>query len=249
MRKAFLPALGAIVMLGASCRSMAPRPAIEGGATAAPVIVWQPSHQTDTGKDFDESAVSNGIVEAAMKTGPRLKEFKLWSIGVQGLHHGNTGSNTMIAQTSAVVDGQLSGYAWELQQANTLKPEVFIAVHNNGGTNRNAVWGYIHDGDKYEADNRALAARLVAAVSAATDLENRGVLLDSSTGRNDYRCAATGRLGFYSLDENVNSAPYRVLLEIGDNVVSRALLQDPAKQQAMGAAIKKELAAWLGERR
>ncbi|MBM3908345.1 MAG: hypothetical protein FJ363_09775, partial [Gemmatimonadetes bacterium] len=44
-------------------------------------------------------------------------------------------------------------------------------------------------------------------------------------------------------------APYRVLLEIGDNGVSRALLQDPAKQEAMGAAIKKELAAWLKERR
>ncbi|MHB1313808.1 MAG: hypothetical protein ACYC3L_17450, partial [Gemmatimonadaceae bacterium] len=66
-------------------------------------------------------------------------------------------------------------------------------------------------------------------------------------GRNDYRCAVTGRLGFYSLDENVNHAPYRVLLEIGDNVVSRALLQDPAKQQVMGAAIKQALAAWLAD--
>ena len=75
------------------------------------------------------------------------------------------------------------------------------------------------------------------------------MLLDSSTGRNDYRCAITGRLGFYSLDENVNKAPYRVLLEIGDNGVSRALLQDPVKQQIMGAAIKKELAAWLAERK
>ncbi|MHB1313313.1 MAG: hypothetical protein ACYC3L_14955, partial [Gemmatimonadaceae bacterium] len=161
MRKSSSWAFTVIALLGASCRSVA-HPAVNGAAaTSAPVIVWQPSHQTDTGKDFDESAVSNGIVEAAMRTAPRLNEFKAWSIGVPGLHHANTGSNTMIAQTSAVVDGQLSGYAYELQQANLRTPEVFIAVHNNGGTNRNAVWGYIHDGDTHEAHNRALAARLV----------------------------------------------------------------------------------------
>jgi len=247
MRKSLLPLLGAVVLVGTSCRSMSRTAPSVGLKGVASVVVWQPSHQTDTGKDFDESAVSNGIVEAAMRTEPRLNESKVWSIGVPGLHHGNAGSNTMIAHTTAVVDGQLSGYAYELQAANKLAPAVFIAVHNNGGTNRNAVWGYVHDGDKYEADNRALAARLVAAISSVTDLENRGVLLDSSTGRNDYRCAVTGRLGFYSLDEHVNSAPYRVLLEVGDNVVSRALLQDPAKQQAMGAAIKKALVEWMGE--
>ena len=247
MRKALLPVLGAIMVAGTSCRSVA-RPASSVGLkSSTPVIVWQPSHQTDTGKDFDESAVSNGIVEAAMKTAPSLKESKVWSIGVPGLHHGNTGSNTMIEHTSAVVDGQLSGYAYELKESNKLAPTVFIALHNNGGTNRHAIWGYIHDGDRYEADNRALAARLVAAISSVTDLENRGVLLDSSTGRNNYRCETTGRLGFYSLDEHVNTAPYRVLLEIGDNVVSRALLQDPAKQRVMGEAIKRELVKWLGE--
>ncbi|HYM95426.1 MAG TPA: hypothetical protein VET23_14910, partial [Chitinophagaceae bacterium] len=30
------------------------------------VVVWQPSHQTDTGKDFSEAAVCNAIVVAAM---------------------------------------------------------------------------------------------------------------------------------------------------------------------------------------
>lgn len=252
MRHSFLPALGALVLLGTSCQSGARVTTEAAPARAqatAPVIVWQPSHQTDTGTDFNEAEVSNGIAEAAMKTAPRLNEFKVWSHGVAGLHHPNVGSNTMIAHTSAVVDGQLSGYAYELQQSNKLSPTVFISLHNNGGTRRHAIWGYIHDGDPLEAENRALAARLVAAIAAVTDLENRGVLLDSSTGRNDYRCATTGRLGFYSLDENVNKAPYRVLLEIGDNGVSRALLQDPAKQQIMGAAIKKELAAWLAERK
>jgi N-acetylmuramoyl-L-alanine amidase len=151
------------------------------------------------------------------------------------------------AHTTGVFDGKLSGYAYELQQSNRRKPDVFIAVHNNGGTKRNAVWGYIHHGDKYEAENRELAARLIKAIASVTTLENRGVLLDSTTGRNDYRCKITGKRGFYSIDENINSAPYRVLLEIGDNAVSRQLLLNPAIQKKMGEAIKQELIAWLAD--
>jgi len=211
------------------------------------VVVWQPSHQTDTGKDFSEAAVSNGIVEAAMKTKPHLKEYKVWSLGKKNLHYADSGSNTAIAHTTAVVDGKLSGYAWELKKANQHHPQVFIAVHNNGGTKRHAVWGYIHFGDKYEAENRILAARLLKAICAVTNLENRGVLIDSSTGRNDYRCATTGKRAFYSLDENINTAPYRLLLEIGDNEVSHDFLQDPANQKKIGEAIKKELVAWMKE--
>jgi len=74
-------------------------------------------------------------------------------------------------------------------------------------------------------------------------------LLDSTTGRNNYRCQTTGKLGFYSLDENINTAPYRVLLEIGDNAVSRELLLDAASRKKMGEALKLELAAWLAERK
>ncbi len=210
-----------------------------------PVIVWQPSHQTNTGTDFSEAATCNGIVEGAMAAKPRLKEYKVWSLGVPNVHHADVGSNTVIEHTTAIIDGQISGYAYELQQSNKRNPQVFIAVHNNGGTKRNAVWGYIHYGDPFEAENRVLAARLIKAIASVTDLENRGVLLDSTTGRNDYRCSATGKLSFYSLDEHVNNAKYRVLLEIGDNAVSRALLTDPAKQKIMGEALKKELVAWL----
>jgi len=122
-------------------------------------------------------------------------------------------------------------------------------VHNNGGTKRNAIWGYIHYGDKYESENRELAARLIKAIASVTTLENRGVLLDSTTGRNDYRCSTTGKLSFYSLDENINTAPYRVLLEVGDNAVSRELLVSPEGRKKMGVALKLELAAWLAERR
>ncbi len=212
-----------------------------------PVIVWQPSHQTNTGVDFSEAATCNAIVEAAMASKPHLEEYKVWSLGEKNLHHADVGSNTAISETSAIVDGKISGYAFELQEANKKHPQVLIAVHNNGGTKRNAVWGYIHYGDPFEVANRELAARLIKAISAVTDLENRGVLLDSTTGRNDYRCASTGKLSFYSLDEHINTAPYRVLLEIGDNAVSRALLTDPAKQKIIGEAIKKELVTWLAE--
>jgi hypothetical protein len=211
----------------------------------SPVVVWQPSHQTNTGVDFSEAATCNAIVEAAMHTRPHLKEYKVWSYDVPNLHHADVGSNTVIEHTSAIINGQLSGYAFELQESNKKHPAVFIAVHNNGGTKRHAVWGYVHYGDTFEAENRILAGRLIKAIAAATDLENRGVLLDSTTGRNDYRCASTGKLAFYSLDEHVNTAPYRVLLEIGDNAVSHAFLQDPAKQKILGEAIKKELVAWM----
>ncbi len=220
------------------------------------IIVWQPSHQTDTGKDFSEAATCNAIVEAAMsfkipsnQSRLKLKEYKVWSLGRKDVHHADSGSNTVIEHTTAIIDGKISGYAYELQQSNKRKPDVFIAVHNNGGTKRNAVWGYIHYGDKYEPENRELAARLIKAIASVTTLENRGVLLDSTTGRNNYRCQTTGKRGFYSLDENINTAPYRVLLEIGDNAVSRELLLDPAERKKIGQAIKLELAAWLAEKK
>jgi hypothetical protein len=212
------------------------------------VIVWQPSHQTDTGRDFSEAATCGAIVDAAMRTKPKFKEYKVWSLGKEEYHHADSGSNTKILHTTDVVDGKISGYAYELRESNKLHPKVFIAVHNNGGTKRNAVWGYIHYGDQYEPENRELAARLAKAIAAATDLENRGVWLDSTTGRNDYRCQTTGMLGFYSLDENINTAPYRVLMEIGDNAVSRELLISDKGRKKIGEAIKKELAAWVKEK-
>jgi hypothetical protein len=220
----------------------------QGDGKKKTIIVWQPSHQTDTGKDFSEAATCNAIAEAAMETKPHLKEYKVWSLGKQEYHHADSGSNTKIEHTTAVIDGKISGYAYELQESNKIHPTVFIAVHNNGGTKRNAVWGYIHYGDQYENANRELAARLTKAINSASGLEDRGVWLDSTTGRNDYRCPATGKLGFYSLDENINTAPYRVLLEIGDNAISRELLLDPESRKKIGAAIKKELVAWIKER-
>lgn len=212
------------------------------------IVVWQPSHQTDTGKDFNEALVSNAIAEAAMATSPVFKEYKVWSLGRTDVHDANNGSNTKIAHTSEVIGGKISGYAWELKESNKRRPDVFIALHNNGGTKRHAIWGFVHYGDEHQAENEALAAKLTAAIAAATTLENRGVFMDSTTGRNDYTCAATGKLAFYSLDEHVNTAPIRVLLEIGDNEASHDFLKDPANQKKIGEAIKKALAEWMEKR-
>lgn len=210
-------------------------------------VVYQPSHQTDTGRDFSEAATCNAIAEAAIAANSgSVKTEKVWSYGVPGLRFANRGSNTMIAHTTAVVGDSITGYAWELKSSNALNPFVFISIHNNGGTQRHAIWGFIHEGDTFEAANRELATELVEAIADVTDLENRGVLFDSSTGRNDYRCSVTGKLAFFSVDENVNTAPYRVLLEIGDNGVSRALLQDPAMQKKMGEAIQRVVEARFG---
>ncbi|OGR42883.1 MAG: hypothetical protein A2X35_09625 [Elusimicrobia bacterium GWA2_61_42] len=210
-----------------------------------PVVVFQPSHQKDTGERYNEALTADAMADYAMRTPPFYDEHKVWSYFQPGLHHADTGTNTLQAHTSAPEGKKLSGYAWELQRANELGPVVFIGIHNNSGTGRHAVWGYIHDGDSLEAENRRLSNLLIEEIARATDLENRGTHLDSSTGRNDYRCAATGRLAFYSIDENVNRAPYRVLLEIADTEASRAFLLDEGSRQAVGAAIKRGLKRFL----
>ena len=215
------------------------------GLAAAQLVVFQPSHQSDTGENFNEALTCNAIVEYALAAGPRYGEQKVWSYYVPGLHYADTGTNMLKAHTSDKEDGKISGYAWEIARSNEIKPLFFIGVHNNGGSGRHAVWGYIHDGDNMEAENRRLSDTLIEEIARATDLENRGTHTDSSAGRNDYRCAATGRLAFYSIDENVNTAPYRVLLEIGDSEKSRAFLLSEDGRRAVGEAIKRGLAKFL----
>lgn len=221
------------------------QPAFCADVSTAAVVVFQPSHQSDTGENYNEARTADAMVQYAMQTAPHYDEHKVWSYFQPGLHHADTGTNTLIAHTAAIEDGRLSGYAWELTRANALFPLVFIGVHNNSGTGRHALWGYIHDGDPMMEQNRRLSNILIEEIARATDLENRGTHLDSSTGRNDYRCAATGRLAFYSIDENVNKAPYRVLLEIGDIEKSGAFLLDEGSRQAVGMAIKRGLERFL----
>lgn len=214
------------------------------------IVVYQPSHQSDTGVNFNEALVCNGIVDGALASSTGVvRVYKVWSYNVDGVHHAREGSNTKIDHTSMIDSrGRISGYAYELSEANKLHPDVFIGVHNNGATNRNACWGYVHEGDAGEQQNRELASELVKAVCKASGLENGGVLGDSSPNRNDYRCKNTGKLSFYSLDENINSAPVRVLLEIGDNKVSFELLMDPVMQKTIGKAIQEIVELRFGKR-
>jgi hypothetical protein len=204
------------------------------------VLVYQPSHQSDTGLNFNEALVCNAIVEAAMAASTGVAAVrKSWSYDVEGLHHARGGSNTKIDHTSASDSlGRTSGYAYEIRESNKLKPNIFVAVHNNGGAKRNACWGFVHEGDDQESTNRDLAKELVEAVCKASGLENAGVFGDSWPNRNDYRCKNTGKLSFYSLDENVNQCPARVLLEIGDNKESYNLLMNPDIQKKIGQAIQ-----------
>jgi hypothetical protein len=210
------------------------------GGEEGPVIVYQPSHQSDTGVGFNEALVCNAITEAAIAASTdAVKVHKVWSYSVEGLHHAREGSNTKISHSSATDSlGRISGYTYEINEANRLKPSVFVAIHNNGGTKRSACWGFVHEGDDQEKNNRDLAKELVAEVCKASGLENAGVFGDSWPNRNDYRCKNTGKLSFYSLDENVNHCPARVLLEIGDNKESREILLNPDIQKKIGKAIQ-----------
>jgi hypothetical protein len=204
------------------------------------VVVYQPSHQSDTGTNYNEALVCNSIAEAAMAASTGLvKVHKVWSYNQENLLHARQGSNTKIEHSSAVDSlGRISGYAYEIRESNRLKPDLFVAIHNNGATRRNACWGFIHEGDEYEQQNGELAKTLVAEICKVSGLENAGVLGDSSPNRNDYRCKNTGKLAFYSVDENINNCPIRVLLEIGDNKESRKLLMDPSSQKKIGEAIQ-----------
>src|SRR6476469_2390527 len=95
---------------------------VEQDARKKIIIVWQPSHQTDTGKDFSEAATCNAIIEAAMNLKPHLKEFKVWSRETTDFHHAESGSNTKIEHTTAIIDGKISVYAYELEQSNKKHP-------------------------------------------------------------------------------------------------------------------------------
>jgi len=52
----------------------------------------------------------------------------------------------------------------------------------------------------------------------------------------------------YNLDESINTAKYRVLLEVGDNGLSTAFLENSINQKKIRRAIKAELATWLKEK-
>jgi hypothetical protein len=204
-------------------------------------IVYQPSHQTDTGREYNEAKVCNAIAEAAIASAsPNVRVVKVWSYESDSVHHARSGSNTKLDHTTALDSlGRISGYALELKRTSEVNADVFISLHNNGASKRNGCWGFVHEGDEMEKENRELARMLVKVVCEVSGLENLADHGDSEPNRNDYRCAKTGKLSFFSLDENVNKVPHRVLLEIGDNAISRDILLNPEIQKKIGVAIQK----------
>ncbi|MFH0793866.1 MAG: hypothetical protein V2A74_07535 [bacterium] len=219
-------------------------PQLKKGGAPPKRVVYQPSHQTDTGENWNEAEVCNAIVEQAMAVPSKLVELKVWSYDRDDVHHAREGSNSMIEHTSAVIDGKISGYAWEIKEGRKHKPDVWVSVHVNGATERNAAIGFVHGFDLNESVCRELAYDLVTEICDATGMENGGVMRDAELARNDYVCQKSGKPAFYSLCELNNYATHRVLLEVGDNAVSRDFLLDPKNQRRIGKAIKKVLCRW-----
>jgi len=52
-----------------------------------PVVVFQPSHQKDTGERYNEALTADAMADYAMRTPPFYDEHKVWSYFQPGLHH------------------------------------------------------------------------------------------------------------------------------------------------------------------
>ncbi len=114
----------------------------------------------------------------------------------------------------------------ELQKANDAGADYFISVHNDGNA-PSGVMGMYFEGDAASAD---IAERLAEALA-----EGLGLPLRATVGRD-----------LYSLDAARNEAPIRVLLEIGDNVRDRDLLEDPVGRAKIAALLAQALSDVLG---
>jgi hypothetical protein len=114
----------------------------------------------------------------------------------------------------------------ELATANGAHPDYFIAVHVDGAAPSGVMGMYFEGDTKSAAVATALAGRIANGVGLPLR-DTRGVDL-------------------YSLDESRNDAPIRVLLEIGDNVKDRTLLEDPHGRAKIAAALAQALSEVLG---
>jgi hypothetical protein len=95
----------------------------------------------------------------------------------------------------------------ELRIANEAGADCFISIHNDGSS-VSGVMGMYFSGDSASAQ---VADALAEAIAEGLGFRHR---------------ATVGR-DLYSLDPVRNNSPIRVLLEIGDNLRDRALLEDP----------------------
>ena len=188
--------------------ALSAQPAPTGRST---VIAWQPSHQADTGVDWDERMICGDIVDRAIALLAEFDHVKAWETGM-GLS-GSNGYRPKPKNTPA--------FDSELRQSNSAGANVFISVHNDGGA-PSGILGMCMPG---EVGSRALAERLKAALVSATGLPDRGMREER----------------LYSLEPARNEAGIRLLLEIGDNKADRAFLLDAANRQAIAQALADSL--------
>ena len=181
------------------------------------VVAWQPSHQDDTGTNWHEYKVCGDIVDRAMRKLPQFKSVKAWD-----LSNGLTGSNNYLPRPKNTV-----AFDAELAIANRAHADVFVAVHNDGGAPSGILGEYL-PGD---ARGAAFCRAMVAALCAKTGLPNRG----------------ERAVRLYSLEAVRNTAKYKVLMEIGDNVANRAFLMNSAKRDLAAAAMAGVIAREFGE--
>jgi hypothetical protein len=189
-------------------RTLSAQPAPTGRST---IIAWQPSHQADTGVDWDEHVICGDIVDRVIALMPEFEHVKAWETGM-----GLSGSNGYRPQPK-----NTAAFDSELRQANSAPASVFISVHNDGGA-PSGVLGMCMPGD---ANSRAVAERLKAALVSATKLPDRGMREER----------------LYSLESARNHAGIRLLLEIGDNKADRGFLLDAANRQAIAQALADSL--------
>lgn len=107
--------------------------------------------------------------------------------------------------------------ASEVDQANAAGAHVFISVHVDGGA-PSGILGCYCPGDSSSA---LYAGALARSIAATMSMRYRGLYASSA----------------YVLDPAYNRAPVRVLLELGDNVADRALLESGQGRQRMAAAL------------
>lgn len=171
------------------------------------VIAWQPSHQADTGAGYTEYVVCGDIVDRTIALLPEYRHVKAWD-----LKHGLTGSNNYRPKPS-----NTPAFDNEVKLANDGGADVFVSVHNDGGA-PSGILGEQLPGDKKGA---ALSRHLTTALAQSLGLHDRGV--------RDVR--------LYSLEAVRNNAPYRCLIEVGDNKADRALLTSESGRQKIAEAL------------
>jgi len=180
-----------------SCSSLpdAPVPGLSKNSTIVRSSLFNRRHQSDTGLDFNEALVCNGIADGVLAIpDERIQVKKVWSYNESGLHHARQGSNTKRAHTVDVDSRKISGYAFELRASNSLHPDVFVAIHNNGATKRNACWGFVHEGDSYEKpiENWRPCLWMQSAKRAVWKMPV--CMENSEPNRNDYRLRCDGEI-------------------------------------------------------